>query len=449
MKTSYIAAGTLILVLTAAVWDAGRTPLSYRWLPLLAAGIAAWAVVAEPSARPRMRSGLGPALVGIALVTSYVLNPTHRWVEGAGLIPAHPWPFLPGSADARQGLDAVGVGVAALAIFLLASRVAHRQIPILLGGAIAGGGLLAALALHQRLLPRRHPIFDATGVFPYENHYAAFANLMLPVVLLAAVRFRFRAFHRGAAASPAGVCYLCALLIVLSILMTGSRAGIALMSCSLAGWAWVLWRIRRNYGHVMPSRLRALPYLGPAIVTIALGALALAVRRVWADSAHWGQEWKFRGRIMADTVAVWRDNPWWGTGPGTFASVFPYYKSDLLQHHQVAHAHCEPLQGLAEMGVLGLCLAVLAGVWLWRCARRPAARQGAEWPSFNEVEGPALILALGTLAAHSLVDFPLRMPAIVMVAAAWLGLLAAHGGRGVRGREERHRSDSVDKTPEA
>jgi tetratricopeptide (TPR) repeat protein len=74
------------------------------------------------------------------------------------------------------------------------------------------------------------------------------------------------------------------------------------------------------------------------------------------------------------------------------------------------HAHSEPLEWLAETGLVGLLC--VAAAWWWA----PRPRDGAG--------GWVWQLGLVGLAAHALVDFPLRVPAVALVAAgcaaAWV-----------------------------
>lgn len=73
-------------------------------------------------------------------------------------------------------------------------------------------------------------------------------------------------------------------------------------------------------------------------------------------------------RVWTDTWRIIRDFPVLGTGLGSFASVYPHYKS-----HDAAHttALSTVAQWVAETGLIGLALLVAAG--LWSLSRLPEA----------------------------------------------------------------------------
>jgi len=73
-------------------------------------------------------------------------------------------------------------------------------------------------------------------------------------------------------------------------------------------------------------------------------------------------------RVWGDTWQIVRDFPVLGTGLGSFASVYPYYKS-----HDAAQttALSSVAQWITETGLLGLALLVAAG--LWSVSRLPDA----------------------------------------------------------------------------
>jgi hypothetical protein len=72
--------------------------------------------------------------------------------------------------------------------------------------------------------------------------------------------------------------------------------------------------------------------------------------------------------VWADTWKIIRDFPVLGTGLGSFASVYPYYKS-----HDASHttALSTLAQWVSETGLIGLALLVAAG--LWSLSRLPEA----------------------------------------------------------------------------
>jgi len=407
------------LLLMAAA-DAGFPGL-WSSLALPLAGVAGLAL-ALAARSDENRRGLQSALLALlpllALLAVYAVNPTHRMDAWGAPVPVPHWRAAPGTAFRPGTLAAGGRLVAALTVFVLSAVIgtrSNRLTWILL--ALIGGGI-GLIAIQQRIMPRPFPVFEYTGIFVSPNHFAAFANLSIPLALGAGIRARYRAIHRDARSNPSPLFFLAALLMSAAIAGSRSRAGTALLLVSVIGGAAILWRLDRRYGHWRPSsRLRSV--LGLPLLLALAAAAALTVGRFRGIPSS--DEWAFRGRILRDTLAMWRDRPAWGVGPGAFAAAFPYYQSDALRPVRLLHAHCEPAQFLAEFGALGALIAIgSCGACAWRLSRTLRADR-AEVPRFDEIERPAAALALATVALHALVDFPFRAPAIALLAAFCAG----------------------------
>ncbi len=316
---------------------------------------------------------------------------------------------------------ALGVAVAAFAAFALGYRLPKSQIGWLQGAALAAGAALALVVLVQRMEPDAPRIRAYTGIFVNENHFAVFTNLLLPVVLVMASRARFRAVQDGRASSPAGIYLLVALLMGAAVVASRSRAGVAVLALLVAAHAGLAARIVRQYPFAgVPSRAPAKVLAGIAVAVAA----AFAVRAFWAEWPQLGivaKEWAYRSGMAKNALAAWRERPVWGTGPGSFAAVFPYYQSDLFAGRTILHAHCEPVQFLMEYGVAGLAV-LLAGVGLLASARGARADSSREMPEFADLERRAFGFALVALGLHGLIDFPLRIPLLALIAAAWAGV---------------------------
>lgn len=60
-------------------------------------------------------------------------------------------------------------------------------------------------------------------------------------------------------------------------------------------------------------------------------------------------------------VAMWRDHPWLGVGPGGVKRLFPQYALPEAQKKKTSHMHSSPLQMLVENGLIGFA----AWLWVW------------------------------------------------------------------------------------
>lgn len=362
------------------------------------------------------------SLVILTLLSVYCLNVSHRWEEGLGALPNEHVNWLPASAFRPGSVESLGVAVTLLAACGLTMTLRRRQAEVLLSAMTALAAVTSLAVIGQRLSPRQFAVFDLTGFFPYENHFAAFANLLFPVALCIGERWRIRAFQSGKISSPSGLFFCAAGLMIAAVALSGSRAGLLISGLISGAWMLLQIRLHRRYPQIAFPHSRR----------VWQGALLAAALALVAGLIYWvnqvrqvGEELNFRGQVLADTVAMGLDNPFWGSGPGSFSAVFPYYQSLPVDEYFFRHAHCEPLQFFAEYGLLG-CLLLTASVALIIFSRRSRRGANEPAPTFRELEGGGLMLALAGIALHSLIDFPFRHLLIALLTVAWVGILAGN-----------------------
>ena len=136
----------------------------------------------------------------------------------------------------------------------------------------------------------------------------------------------------------------------------------------------------------------------------------------------------FRLDTWRDSLRLAASSPLLGLGLGAFHDAYPRFK----RGHgivRVEHAESDYLETLAETGVPGLALA-LAGLALLLAAAGRGVAEGKDRTVRGVGVGAAA--ALVALAAHSTVDFNLRIPSNAALAA--LAAAAAAGAAGVRPR---------------
>jgi len=158
----------------------------------------------------------------------------------------------------------------------------------------------------------------------------------------------------------------------------------------------------------------------------AAGVLLLAVLLagcLWPASRSAGE----RLLLWADALRMWRAAPVFGSGLGTFAHVFPAFKSAGLQAAHV-HAASEPFELLAEMGIAGAAsVAVFLVLWYYRCLKgwRRVEPGRRTWMLLGSVAAVAGVLA------QSCVLSCLRIPANAFTCAVILGVGWALGHEAV------------------
>lgn len=178
--------------------------------------------------------------------------------------------------------------------------------------------------------------------------------------------------------------------IVLSRSVTG-----AALACVAAA---ALWR---------PSARRPLRAAAGVLALLLLVGAVLALR---GDLLHL-EPVRLRLDNWHTALWVWSTAPVAGVGAGGFAQASQAVPFAVGNHP--AHAHCLPLEWLAELGPLGLALAAALGWQLIRLARRL-------WPRH-----PDLAVALLIVPLHNLVDFSLYLSGVALPWAVVLGWAVA------------------------
>jgi O-antigen ligase len=337
------------------------------------------------------------------------------------------------SVDPVATASALRTGGAAVALLLVALTVgtlggARRVVLALLFGCALQGfyGMLVLLSGHDRIwhVPKEYNLDAATGTYVNKNHFACLLAMGLACglgLILARARattgrtLRDRLVlgldARGSRTALLGLSFAIAFA---GLSTSFSRAGIAAGVLGLA-LAALGSRIARTPRHVVPL-----------VVVLALAALPLAqigadrLAAQYADSPE---------QFASGRVAVWRDTlrmatafPAVGAGFGSFAAIYPSFRSpDVRRFYD--HAHNDPLQVLAEGGILGAAFLALVVGPILACAVRAIARGGRPLAA-------GIAAALCAYAAHGLVDFNGHIPANLAVATVLAGLLLGEDARG-------------------
>ncbi len=219
-----------------------------------------------------------------------------------------------------------------------------------------------------------------------------------------------------------------------AMFMTGSRGGI-LLSLIAMMIAFVVF-FRRD----LPRRSSLIVGAASAGI-VALVLLQLLGGNVEARIDEGGLVDQGRLAAYRSSLRIIADYPWFGTGLGTFTSIFPAYRSGNISIHGVwTFAHSTPLELAVELGIpLALVIAaawISALVVLIRGTRR----------SRRDTVAPLAALAVSLIALlHSSIDFSLQIPGYAIVVFALLGVgLAQSFETGSVARHRRRRRESPD-----
>ncbi len=241
---------------------------------------------------------------------------------------------------------------------------------------------------------------NGVGPFANSNHFGSF---MLVAMALAAAQW----LHDVPAQRPGRktlpvVLQLAGLLapLVLGVFLSNSLACMLLMLPVLFG----------IYLLARPDFKIRWPWL-------ALGGLVFSVGLAWLLASGLvandlmtksGTAGISRGEFLANGLHMLKDFAPFGSGLGTFREIYPWYEDPAgVGTTYVNHAHNDWLEFLIETGVFGVALLVIFGRWFIATA----------WAGWSGSRGDNLLalgatIAIGAVAAHSLVDYPLRTAAI-------------------------------------
>lgn len=251
-----------------------------------------------------------------------------------------------------------------------------------------------------------------SGTFINRNNFAAYMGMALIAAIglfLNEVSRRRRTRTQQAGIVVADRIWRAAWPLVVSgavlaaaLLLTQSRAGAGTTLAGIMGLCLILFATPA----VRPFKLRGL-----LLAALALGLLFVLLSgggttgRIVAGLDMEDE----RFEVYRDMMGGIRDFLWGGTGLGSFEDAFRFYRSAAIEG-RFAQAHNDVLEAVLELGIVGasamfLALAWLVGLCLRELRRR---RRGAIFPCI----AVAVSLQLGL---HSLLDFSMQVPAIVVV----------------------------------
>gem|GEM_PF-728242 len=420
-----IAEGVAIVAMLALGGGSSQTPLTRTCAELIGLGLLAgpmvraqWGAVIRAD---RLLVCLLAALFVLLIVQLVPLSP-HMWtgvrarapfLAGDVLMFGHPV-LRPLSLDPDETVASALFMVPGLALWLRLRADADFAERAIVAFLVFLGLSLTLAAVQAASGPGEYHLYLnthsalPTGFFANRNHQAIAMDC--GIVLAAMLERRWKQTNRFEFA--AGWLFACAtLLFTMGALLTGSRAGVALLVPSLI--AGIL--LARGTGR------RGRIELAVCLVLMGLGAIVLVVHPGGQLGAIANRSYAIEdNRYLYWPVAIQMMKQYapWGVGFGVFPHAYEVTEPRaLLAPLWLNHAHNDWLEYLVEAGLPGGVLALAFLGWLMT-RLIGTRRAGSAAPL---VTGAGVVILL--LLAHSAYDYPLRTIALSSLFALMLGLM--------------------------
>lgn len=339
----------------------------------------------------------------------------HQFAQEA--LPAPAWLPLSVAPEATLGELLRFAGYAAfyiLAVQLFSSRVLLRRTVLVV---VVLGGLVALEALVQKFLGNGRIYWlvevpekvRAVGPYVYKNHFAGYVEMVLPLALVLFLHYRpgwgFGKTLRQKAANvldhPDFNRFLLAGLgvfaLVLAMVASLSRGGIISLVLSTLVFVVVLALGGRRAGSVGHGGV----FLACLLLAGGLVGWEILDQRFGRMFTPGGELSDGRLDVWRDSLAIIRDYPLFGTGMGTFASIFQSYRT-FAGNFFYYNAHNDYIELLTDTGLIGFSLVV----WFLLTVIGQAYRAGRQRrDSYARHLTLASLTGVLALLFHSVTDF--------------------------------------------
>lgn len=329
------------------------------------------------------------------------------------LIPSHTF---------RQGLELLTYFLLG---YLIVKTVTRRKqimrivyVLVVMGFFEAFYGMYEMYNKNPRLLflKKVHYLDVVTGTFVNRNHLSGYLEMIIPLAVgliiariglfsLAGLKWREKILRLSEKRLSANLLLTAGIIVMaVAVIFSQSRSGIFLLVFTF----FLFFELTVLYFGRMRERQKwikdflKVSFLVITIIALLIGMESVIERFALDDLLHEG-----RPVVWGNAVSIIGDYPLFGTGLGTFASIYPAY-DESGGSRRYSHAHNDYLEYLSEIGIIGLIM-FLGGIifliansfLIWRLRRHP------------EVKGLALggIVGLMAILIHSITDFNLHIPA--------------------------------------
>lgn len=327
-----------------------------------------------------------------------------------------PWAIVPSAT-----INAASSLVVPVVTFILISALRDEErawLPAILLGIISLSMFVGLLQFSGLVIDNpfiNDSVGSVGGTFANRNHFALF----LAIGCLITPVWAFAGKQRTGWRAPVALALVT--LFALTILATGSRAGIligllALMIGLALSWGDVRHALRRAPRWVFPALIAAIVGIIAMFVLVSIAAdRAESVRRAFEMDV--GQDMRTRGLpTVLSMIAAYFPA---GAGFGGFDPIFRLHEPfQLLKPTYFNHAHNDFLEIVLDGGLPALLLLLVAIGWYGMAS--VSAWRGSGRHSVLPKLGSAILFLILVASAF---DYPARTPmmmAMIVIAGLWL-----------------------------
>ena len=303
-----------------------------------------------------------------------------------------------------------------LVIYTVRTRARFKYLVCLIIGVAA---FLAVFGLFKKFGFNPFPFWDYgdlkyrpdyfTSTYGNYNHLAGYMEMALPLTL----GLFLLDYRRGKLLT---LCYV-TLLLLAALILSLSRGG---WIGSLIGLTFMAMVLLTNRYFTAKRLIAALAGGFVAAVIIVLASTPVVERINTLDQKTEIPNFKARVSVWGGAIEMIKDYPFWGGGPGTFATVFTQYQPPgFLQRY--FKAHNDYLHFIAEVGL------PLITIMIWMIV-------ALYWKGLRKMQNPSRLvrgITIGALSGitailvHSIGDFNLHIPANALLFVVLAAFVAA------------------------
>ncbi len=286
----------------------------------------------------------------------------------------------------------------------------NHLIPVILcvGAGESIYGMLEFFSGHRHILNLAMDTSAVTGTFVNRNYFAGYLLMVIPMSLgYFFSREAFRASRsmdwRQRFSSLDGSTVLIAfgiILMILGLIFSASRMGLVSLLLSFSLISFLFREPRKGQRF---SKITVLIF-GLAVLWAVWIGVDAVVSRFFSVSEGFKDRWQ----IWINTFQIFKDFPLLGSGLGTFAQIFPMYRSYHIRG-LVTHAENDYLQLVSEIGAIGVGFLLIGFLFLFfRAFSGIRSLPSRDKGRYIGIGGMVGILAL---MFHSFVERNIQVPA--------------------------------------